>query len=181
VRNAKVAEMAFIEKCTTPSGGYRARYRDPLGRQRSKTFRRKADALRFLVDIEADKARGNWIDPRGADMAVATWADEFMRLSRRLSPTTQDTYRRDLDKYVLPRFGAYRLGIDGWADSGGELTGEEVHVSGRSLRQAGRKQRCPTGEQEPGRFGKCEEQPEHFPLQLGERPGLSHGKVAPGR
>ena len=69
---------------------------DPLGRQRSKTFWRKADALRFLVDIEADKARGNWIDPRGADMAVATWADEFMRLSRRLSPTTQDTYRRDL-------------------------------------------------------------------------------------
>jgi integrase len=133
--------MAFIEKCTTPSGGYRARYRDPLGRQRSKTFRRKADALRFLVDIEADKARGNWIDPRGADMAVATWADEFMRLSRRLSPTTQDTYRRDLDKYVLPRFGAYRLGnipadeIENWLNDELEagLAPSSVHRHYRTL------------------------------------------------
>ena len=43
-------------------------------------------------------------------MAVATWAEEFLRLSRRLSPASQQTYRRDLDRYVLPRFGDYRLG-----------------------------------------------------------------------
>ena len=35
--------MGFIEK---RSGGYRARYRDPLGRLTSKTFTRKADAER---------------------------------------------------------------------------------------------------------------------------------------
>ena len=41
--------MGYVEK---RSGGYRARYRDPLGRQRSKTFARKADADRFLREMQ---------------------------------------------------------------------------------------------------------------------------------
>jgi hypothetical protein len=52
------------------------------------------------VEIKSEKARGSWIDLRGADVPLATWAEEFMRLSRRLSPTTQQTYRRDLGSYV---------------------------------------------------------------------------------
>ncbi len=43
-------EMGFIEK---RSGRYRARYRDPLGSQRSETFTRKADAERFLRGRES--------------------------------------------------------------------------------------------------------------------------------
>ena len=101
--------MGFIEK-RPGERGYRARYRDPLGEQRSKTLARMADAQRFLLDMEADKARGSWIDPRGAEMPLAEWAEEFMRLCRRLAPLTQDTYRRDLDRFVLPRFGTCRLG-----------------------------------------------------------------------
>ena len=30
--------------------------------------------------------RGRWLDPRDADMALATWAEEFLSLARRLSP-----------------------------------------------------------------------------------------------
>lgn len=56
--------MGFIEK-PSDGGKYRARYRDPLGRQRSRSFARKADAQRFFLEIEADKTRGTWIDPRG--------------------------------------------------------------------------------------------------------------------
>lgn len=93
--------MGFIEK-RTGERGYRARYRDPLGEQRSKTFARKADAQRFLLEMESEKARGTWIDPRGADMPLATWAEEFLLLCRRLSPTTLDAYRRDARRYVLP-------------------------------------------------------------------------------
>lgn len=52
--------MGFIEK---RSGRYRARYRDPLGRQRSETFTRKADAERFLREIQVDIESGRWIDP----------------------------------------------------------------------------------------------------------------------
>ncbi|MEO8264439.1 MAG: hypothetical protein ABI706_02905 [Ilumatobacteraceae bacterium] len=99
--------MAYIQK---QRGKYRARFSDPLGNVQSRTFSRKADAERFLRQIDADQLRGQWVDPRNADMPLAAWADEFLSLCRRLSPTTQETYRRDLDKYVLPRFGAYRLG-----------------------------------------------------------------------
>jgi len=134
--------MGFVER-RSANTGYRARYRDPLGRQRSRSFARKADAQRFLLEMESDKARGNWIDPRGADVALAEWAEEFLRLGRRLAATTQQTYRRDLDKYVLPRFGAYRIGrippdeIENWLndeiDAG--IAPSSVHRHYRTLRR----------------------------------------------
>ena len=134
--------MGFVEK-RSANAGYRARYRDPLGRQRSRSFDRKADAQRFLLEMEADKAWGTWIDPRGADMALADWAEEFLRLGPRLSPTTRQTYRRDLDKYVVPRFGAYPIGrvpadeIENWLndeiDAG--IAPSSVHRHYRTLRR----------------------------------------------
>jgi len=48
------------------AGGYRAKYRDPLGRQRSETFTRKADVLpRFgayrIGRLPADEIE-NWLN-----------------------------------------------------------------------------------------------------------------------
>jgi hypothetical protein len=42
---------------------WRARYRDPSGRERSKSFTRKVDAERFLVAVEDAKLRGAYVDP----------------------------------------------------------------------------------------------------------------------
>jgi hypothetical protein len=79
------------------SPGYRARYRDPLGDQKSRIFPRKADAQRFLIEMESDKARGRWIDPRAAEMPLATWSEEFPRLCRTESQMTRPTGRCDRD------------------------------------------------------------------------------------
>ena len=50
--------MASIEKRVRNGRAYyRARYRDPSGRQRNKTFRRKVDAEKYLALIEAAKVR----------------------------------------------------------------------------------------------------------------------------
>ncbi len=57
--------MSYIQK---RDGKYRARYKDPLGKTLSRTFARKADAQRFLLDFEADRVGGRWVDPRDADM-----------------------------------------------------------------------------------------------------------------
>ncbi|HEX2272734.1 MAG TPA: tyrosine-type recombinase/integrase, partial [Acidimicrobiales bacterium] len=132
--------MGFIEK---RSGGYRARYRDPLGRLTSKTFTRKADAERWVREMEVALERWDWLDPRSAQVPLATWAQEFLSLARRLSPTTQETYRRDLTRYILPRFGAYRLGrlpadeIENWLndeiDAG--IAPSSVHRHYRVLRR----------------------------------------------
>ena len=105
--------------------------------------RRKADADRFAREVEVDKERGNWLDPRDADIALASWAETFLSLARRLSPTTQQTYRRDLNHYVLPRFGSYRLGrlpaeeIEEWLNDEIEqgLSPSSVHRHYRTLRR----------------------------------------------
>ena len=132
--------MAHIEK---RRGKYRARFADPLGRIQSRTFTRRGDAERFLREIEADRVRGLWVDPRDAEMPLATWAAEFLLLSRRLAPTTQETYQRDLERYVLPRFGHYRLGqlpadeIENWLNDeiAAGIAPSSVHRHYRTLRR----------------------------------------------
>ena len=99
--------MPQIEK---RAGNYRARYRDPIGRRHSKTFTRRADAERFLREMRVEVDRGQWLDPKGAELTVKEWSEDFLLLARRLSPTTLQTYRRDLERYVLPRFASYRIG-----------------------------------------------------------------------
>src|SRR5688500_16436819 len=60
------AEMAHIERrATTTRDGkqkvsWRARYRDPQGRERVRVFPRRVDAERFLVSMEHAKLRGEW-------------------------------------------------------------------------------------------------------------------------
>lgn len=102
--------MASIER---RSGGCSVKYRDPLGRQRSRTFKRKTDADRFAVEMAADLARGQWLDPAGAQESVAEWAETFLSLCRRLEHNSRVTYERDLRRYVLLRFGEYRIGPEG--------------------------------------------------------------------
>lgn len=132
--------MGFIEK---RNGKYRARYRDPLGNQRGKTFTRKLDAERFVREMDVEVERGSWLDPRGADIPLAVWASDFLALARRLSPTMIQTYRRDLDKYVLRRFGSYRIGrlpadeIENWLNDevAAGIAPSSVHRHYRTLRR----------------------------------------------
>ena len=56
--------MGWIVK--TPAGSYRVNWRDPAGRQRASTFRTKKEAQRFLAQVQADAARGTYVDPHAA-------------------------------------------------------------------------------------------------------------------
>ncbi len=83
-------------------------------------------------------------------------------MARRLSPPTQETYRRDLERYVLPRFGSYRLGrlptdeIEKWLNDevAAGLAPSSVHRSYRVLRRvlqvAVEKERSLTNPWRPG-------------------------------
>ena len=72
--------MASIERRETSRGvRYDVRYREPGGRPRVKTWRRKADAERSARSVEVDKDRGLFVDPSLsrtplADVAAA-WLD----------------------------------------------------------------------------------------------------------
>lgn len=97
-----------IEK--TPNGTYRARWREP-GRTnpRSKSFKRLEDAERFLRGVLTDIDRGTYVGLPASSKTVATTAEDWLAAARRLRPSTRETYRRDLDRHVLPKLGALRL------------------------------------------------------------------------
>lgn len=100
--------MAHIER--RESGRWRARYRAPDGRERSKTFARKVDAQRFLAGVETDKSRGEWIDPRLGRTRVDDFAGRWMTVvAPTLKPKTVATYESLLRSRVQPAFGDWSM------------------------------------------------------------------------
>ena len=55
--------MAHIRRHPVDNSKWQVRYIDPAGRERSKTFRRKVDAEKYLIHVEAQKQRAEWINP----------------------------------------------------------------------------------------------------------------------
>ena len=88
---------------------WRARYRDPAGRERSKSFTRKVDAERFLVSIEDAKLRGAYVDPAAGRVSFSEWAERWYLTTAHLKPSTRHEYRMLLDHQVLPEFGDWTL------------------------------------------------------------------------
>ncbi len=99
--------MAHIEK--RDKGRWRARYRGPDGRERSKTFERRADAERWLAGVEVSKSAGDWIDPALGKRTFASWAQEWSATIVDLRPSTLDRDRRIVRVHLLPRFGPVPL------------------------------------------------------------------------
>jgi len=106
--------VSHIEKRTQAGRvTYRARYRDPSGRERKRSFARKTDAQRFLVGIEDAKLRGAYVDPAKGKVGFSEQAEGWFRTTADLKPGTRRTYRMLLDNQVLPHFGTATLaGID---------------------------------------------------------------------
>ena len=99
--------MAHVEK--RGQGKWRARYRGPDGRERSKTFDRRTDADRWLASIEVSKARGEWVDPSLGKRIFASWAQEWSAGIVDLRPSTLDRDLRIVRVHLLPRFGSVPL------------------------------------------------------------------------
>jgi hypothetical protein len=89
---------------------WRARYRDPSGRERSKSFARKVDAEQFLVSIEDAKLRGAYVDPQLGRVLFGEWAERWFRTTADLKPSSRRTYRKLLDNQILPAFERAALG-----------------------------------------------------------------------
>src|SRR5262245_19034133 len=94
----------------TPYGTWRARWTDPWGRQVAKTHKTKALADAYYKRMSGDMARGEYVDPRLGRITLARWADEWLASARNLSRGGYDTYRRDLDRHILPVLGKVPVG-----------------------------------------------------------------------
>jgi integrase len=94
----------------TPSGKWQARYRDPSGRLRGKTFERKTDAKRFLAAVKTDMSRGAWVDPRRSTAQLEPLAHEWLGNKLHVRPSSFARDEGYLKNHVLPAFGEVPIG-----------------------------------------------------------------------
>ncbi len=88
---------------------WRVRYRDPSGRQRARTFRRKADADDYAASVHMDVRRGEWVDPQHGRMPYGDWLEQWLRTTPDRRPSTCARNESLLANHVLPRFGDWQL------------------------------------------------------------------------
>jgi integrase len=91
------------------SGKWRARYRDPNGRTRSRNFDRRDDAKRFLTSIDHAKLAGAYIDPAGGRTTFGDYAKTWRKGIVDLRPSTLARDDGYLERYIVPAFGEARL------------------------------------------------------------------------
>jgi integrase len=110
--------MGYVEDLKDSKHGrgrnrWRTRWRDPAGRQRTKSFARRVDAERFLLGVEDAKLRGAYVDPAAGKVNFGEWAERWYKTTAGLKPSTRHTYRQLLDYQILPTFERATLaGID---------------------------------------------------------------------
>lgn len=103
--------MAHVERRRRNGrSAWRARYRAPDGRERSKSFARRADAERFLTAVEASKLRGEWVDPVLGRTRLREWLDTWLDTVRpTLKPKTVLGYQSLIRSRIAPALGQARL------------------------------------------------------------------------
>jgi integrase len=112
--------MAHIRRHPVDSSKWQVRYIDPAGRERSKSFRRRVDADRFLIQVEAQKQQGAWVNPDQSATRLGDWAQRWLATRSNLKPKTIASYESLLSVHILPRFGTTpldrieRVAIEAW-------------------------------------------------------------------
>jgi integrase len=91
---------------------YRAHYRDPDGKQRSRTFARKIDARSFLTTVDSSLLTGRYVDHREAARPFRDIAEQFhaVHAHNLAADTTRPRVRGVLDNHILPVLGDVPVG-----------------------------------------------------------------------
>ena len=98
--------MASIQK--RENGRWRARYRDPAGREHAKHFARKIDAQAWLDEETAKLVTGTWTNPKAARTTVAEWCDTWLEGYSSRRPRTVLQARSHV-RHIVDAFGPRTL------------------------------------------------------------------------
>jgi integrase len=85
-------------------------YRDPVGRHRTRTFRRRRDAEDFLHRVELELSGGTWRDPASAREPLGQRIEAWMASRHDWRPTTRASREPVVRRYVLPYLGDVPIG-----------------------------------------------------------------------
>ena len=99
--------MASIDRY--PGGRWRARWREPAGKSRSKVFDRKIDAQRHLTGVEHSMLTGAYTDPSAGKVTFRTFAEQWRAMQvHRLGTAT--AVEQQLRLHVYPQIGDRPIG-----------------------------------------------------------------------
>ena len=101
-----------VEKVKRQGGAvWRVRWRDEVGRERSKVLGTKRDADAFDAEVRRRKRTGELATMDAGKETLASFAEEWWRLYAvpNLAPKTLKVYADLWDRYVQPRLGGYPL------------------------------------------------------------------------
>ena len=101
--------MASYNVSRRPNGKWRARYRGPDNRERSRHFDRKTDAERWARTEVARLDRGEWTSPELGRLTVGEYSREWLESKVRIRPSTRLMYDVVLRNQVLPTWAGVRL------------------------------------------------------------------------
>lgn len=112
--------MASVEKRVRDgSTTWLARWRDPDGKQRKRTFPRKVDADRFLTTVEHGMLTGSYVDPAAGKVTFRDYAEQW-RSGQVHRPTTTAHVETMLRRHAYPVLGDRPLAgirpseVQGW-------------------------------------------------------------------
>ena len=95
--------------------GFRVTFRDPLTRQRreikrqsQKWTQKQARQAMLEAQVEAEAAQAFGSSKQKVSDYLRSWVEARERIGR-LKPTTEDTIRRHVEAYLVPRLGEIRL------------------------------------------------------------------------
>jgi hypothetical protein len=87
---------------------WQARYRDPDGHEKSRTFTRKVDVQRWLDHVTADLVTGRYVDPRAGMVTLADFAAQWLE-SQTFDASTRETMESRVRTHILPTIGDMEL------------------------------------------------------------------------
>ena len=83
-------------------------WRDPSGRQRSKSFKTKREANAFLSEVESSLNRGTYVDPDAGRIRFGAFADRWLQ-SREVGARTAERTLSVLRTHVLPQWADWPI------------------------------------------------------------------------
>lgn len=83
---------------------WQVRYRDPAGESRNRSFDRKADAERFLIDVSNQLLRGAYVDARDGQVSLAEYASGWLE-RQSFSSASRVAVELRLRVHVAPEWG----------------------------------------------------------------------------
>ncbi|ACU40165.1 tyrosine-type recombinase/integrase [Actinosynnema mirum] len=90
---------------------YKARYLDPQGNEKSKSFpdRQKKRADDFLLEVESDKREGKYVSPSAGRRKFKEQAENWIK-SQSSDAASREAIQSRLDSHINPHFGNLPVG-----------------------------------------------------------------------